>query len=283
MALRLGVDLGGTKIEIAVFESDGREMLRRRAPTPRAGYDAALEEFSRLILEAERAAGAPCNVGVGMPGTIHPRSGRVINAYNTPFNGRRLKHDLEERLGREVRFANDANCFALSEALDGAGAGRGVVFGAILGTGVGGGIVVGGTVLNGHHGIGGEWGHTPLPWMSREEHPGPTCNCGRRGCIEQWCSGPALARETDARGEDEALAIYADRLARAFSLVINFLDPEIIVVGGGVSREPRLYASVPQLLPRYVYSPVVETPMVPAKFGDASGVRGAAMLWPLIA
>jgi fructokinase len=280
MALRLGVDLGGTKIEIAVFESDGREMLRRRAPTPRAGYDAALEEFSSLILDAERAAGAACSVGIGMPGTIHPRSGRVINAYNTPFNGRRLKHDLEERLDREVRFANDANCFALSEALDGAGAGCSVVFGAILGTGVGGGIVVSGAVLNGHHGIGGEWGHTPLPWMTREEHPGPVCNCGRRGCIEQWCSGPALAREKGARGEDQALAVYADRLARAFSLVINFLDPEIIVLGGGVSREQRLYASVPQLLPRYVYSPVVETPIVPAKFGDASGVRGAAMLWP---
>jgi fructokinase len=257
MALRLGVDLGGTKIEIAVFESDGREMLRRRAPTPRAGYDAALEEFSSLILDAERAAGAACNVGVGMPGTIHPRSGRVINAYNTPFNGRRLKHDLEERLEREVRFANDANCFALSEALDGAGAGCGVLFGAILGTGVGGGIVVSGAVLNGHHGIGGEWGHTPLPWMTREEYPGPMCNCGRPGCIEQWCSGPALAREKGARGEDQALAVYADRLARALSLVINFLDPEIIVLGGGVSREQRLYASVPQLLPRYVYSPIV--------------------------
>ena len=166
MALRLGVDLGGTKIEIAVFESDGREVLRRRAPTPRAGYDAALEEFSGLIVDAERAAGAACNVGIGMPGTIHPRGGRVLNAYNTPFNGRRLEHDLEERLEREVRFANDANCFALSEALDGAGAGRSVVFGAILGTGVGGGIVVSGAVLNGHHGIGGEWGHTPLPWMT---------------------------------------------------------------------------------------------------------------------
>src|ERR1041385_9453270 len=163
MALRLGVDLGGTKIEIAVFESDGREMLRRRAPTPRAGYDAALEEFSRLILEAERAAGAPCNVGVGMPGTIHPRSGRVINAYNTPFNGRRLKHDLEERLGREVRFANDANCFALSEAVDGAASGLGTVFGVILGTGVGGGIVTGGRLLIGANAIAGEWGHNPLP------------------------------------------------------------------------------------------------------------------------
>jgi fructokinase len=273
--------LGGTKIEIAVFEQNGREILRRRAPTPRAGYDDALATFANLILEAEKEAGAPCTVGIGMPGTIHPRSGRVINAYNTPFNGRRLKQDLEGRLGKEARFANDANCFALSEAIDGAGEGKSVVFGAILGTGVGGGIVVRREVLNGHHGIGGEWGHTPLPWMTREEHPGPMCNCGRLGCIEQWCSGPALGREKDARGEANALALYADRLARAFSLVINFLDPEVIVVGGGVSRENRIYASVPELLPRYVYAPVVDTPIVPAKYGDASGVRGAAMLWPV--
>jgi fructokinase len=281
MPLRLGVDLGGTKIEIAVFGENGREIVRRRAPTPRAGYDAALEEFSSLIVDAERQAGGSCTVGIGMPGTIHPRSGRVLNAYNTPFNGRRLKHDLEKKLEREIRFANDANCFALSEAIDGAGEGAPVVFGAVLGTGVGGGIVVHGKVLEGHHGIAGEWGHTPLPWMTREEHPGPMCNCGRRGCIEQWCSGPALRREKDARGEQNALALYVDRLARAFSLVINFLDPEVIVVGGGVSKESRIYASVPELLPRYVYSPAVETRVVQARHGDASGVRGAAMLWPI--
>jgi fructokinase len=280
MGLRLGVDLGGTKIEVAVFDEGGRELVRRRMPTPRAGYDVALEAFARFILEAEKEAAGRCSIGIGMPGTLHPRSGRVINAYNTPFNGRRLKHDLEARLGRELRFANDANCFVLSEALDGAAAGASVVFGAILGTGVGGGIVVNGAVLNGHHGIGGEWGHTPLPWMTREEHPGPMCNCGRLGCIEQWCSGPALGRERDARGEENALAIYVDRLARAFSLVVNFLDPDIIVVGGGVSREARIYASVPEILPRYVYAPTAETPIVPAKWGDASGVRGAAMLWP---
>ena len=280
MALRLGVDLGGTKIEIAVFDDSGREIVRQRSPTPRAGYDIALQEFTRMILDAEKEAGGRCRVGVGMPGTIHPRSGRVINAYNTPFNGRRLKHDLESRLDREVRFANDANCFALSEAIDGAAAGASVVFGAILGTGVGGGIVVNGMVLNGHHGIGGEWGHTPLPWMTRDEYPGPMCNCGRLGCIEQWCSGPALGRERDARGEENALALYVDRLARALSLVVNFLDPDVIVMGGGVSRETRLYASVPELLPRYVYAPSAETPIMPAKWGDASGVRGAAMLWP---
>ena len=280
MALRLGVDLGGTKIEIAVFDEQGREIVRHRAPTPRAGYDVALEEFANLISLAEKEAGARCTIGIGMPGTIHPRSGRVVNAYNTPFNGRRLKQDLEKKLGREIRFANDANCFALSEAIDGAGQGQSVVFGAILGTGVGGGIVVRGEVLNGHHGISGEWGHTPLPWMTREEYPGPMCNCGRRGCIEQFVSGPALAREKSARGEENALALYADRLARAFSLVINFLDPEVIVVGGGVSKESRIYASVPELLPRYVYSQSVETQIQPAAHGDASGVRGAAMLWP---
>lgn len=281
MSLRLGVDLGGTKIEIAVFDESGREVVRRRAPTPRVGYDGALEEFCKLILESEKQAGGRCTVGIGMPGTIAPRSGRVMNAYNTPFNGRRLKLDLETRLNRELRFANDANCFALSEAIDGAGRGAAVVFGAILGTGAGGGIVVHGEVLSGHHGISGQWGHTPLPWMTREEHPGPMCNCGRAGCIEQFVSGPALAREKSARGEQNAFALYADRLARALSLVINFLDPEVIVLGGGVSREPRLYASVPELLPRYVYSHTVETRILPAAHGDASGVRGAAMLWPL--
>jgi predicted NBD/HSP70 family sugar kinase len=280
MALRLGVDLGGTKIEVAVYDDAGHELVRRRAPTPRAGYDVALEEFARLIVEAETEAGGRCSVGIGMPGTIAPRSGRVVNAYNTPFNGRRLKHDLEEKLDRELRFANDANCFALSEAVDGAARGAEVVFGAILGTGVGGGIVVHGRVLNGLHGISGEWGHTPLPWMSAEEHPGPACNCGRRGCIEQFVSGPALAREKSAHGEANALAIYVDRLARALSLVINFLDPDVIVVGGGVSKDSRIYASVPELLPRYVYSQTVETPVVAAAHGDASGVRGAAMLWP---
>jgi predicted NBD/HSP70 family sugar kinase len=280
MALRLGVDLGGTKIEVAVYDDDGRELVRRRAPTPRAGYDAALAEFAQLIVEAEKEASGRCSVGIGMPGTIAPRSGRVVNAYNTPFNGRRLKHDLEEKLDRELRFANDANCFALSEAIDGAARGAAVVFGAILGTGAGGGIVVEGRVLNGLHGISGEWGHTPLPWMRADEYPGPPCNCGRRGCIEQFVSGPALALEKSAHGEENALAIYVDRLARAFSLVINFLDPDVIVVGGGVSKESRIYASVPELLPRYVYSQSVETPLVPAAHGDASGVRGAAMLWP---
>jgi len=275
----MGVDLGGTKIELAVFDDEGKERLRQRAPTPHTGYDAAVDELARLIGDTERKAGAPCSVGVGMPGAISPRSGRVFNAYNTPFNGRRLKHDLEEKLGHEVRFENDANCFALSEALDGAARGAPVVFGAILGTGAGGGIVVAGQVIRGHNGIGGEWGHTPLPWMTPEEHPGPLCFCGRRGCIEQFVAGPALKREIAARGEELANELHEDRLARAFSMVVNFLDPDVIVLGGGLSNIERLYTTVPRLLPKYVYAQTVDTRFVRATHGDASGVRGAAMLW----
>jgi fructokinase len=277
--MRMGVDLGGTKIELAVFDDDGKERLRQRAPTPHTGYDAALDELARLIGDAERKAGAHCSVGVGMPGAISPRSGRVFNAYNTPFNGRRLQHDLEEKLGREMRFENDANCFALSEALDGAARGAAVVFGAILGTGAGGGIVVHARVIRGHNAIGGEWGHTPLPWMTAEEHPGPPCYCGRRGCIEQFVAGPALKREIAARGEELANELHEDRLARAFSMVVNFLDPDVIVLGGGLSNIERLYTTVPRLLPKYVYSQSVDTAFVRAAHGDASGVRGAAMLW----
>ena len=277
--MRMGVDLGGTKIELAVFDDDGKERLRQRAPTPHTGYDAALDELARLIVDTERKAGAHCSVGVGMPGAISPRSGRVFNAYNTPFNGRRLQHDLEAKLGREMRFENDANCFALSEALDGAARGAAAVFGAILGTGAGGGIVVHGRVIRGHNAIGGEWGHTPLPWMTAEEHPGPPCYCGRRGCIEQFVAGPALKREIAARGEELANELHEDRLARAFSMVVNFLDPDVIVLGGGLSNIERLYTTVPRLLPKYVYSQSVDTAFVRAAHGDASGVRGAAMLW----
>lgn len=277
--MRMGVDLGGTKIEVAVFDEAMHEHARRRVPTPHTGYDAALDELARVILETEREGGVRCSVGIGMPGAISPRSGRVFNAYNTPFNGRRLQQDLQEKLGREVRFANDANCFALSEASDGAARGAPVVFGAILGTGAGGGIVVDGKVLQGHNAIAGEWGHTPLPWMTPEEHPGPACYCGRQGCIEQFVSGPALEREVTARGDELANEAHEDRLARAFSMVINFLDPDVIVLGGGLSNIERLYTTVPRLLPRYVYSQTISTSLVRAQHGDASGVRGAAMLW----
>ncbi|HSU77366.1 MAG TPA: ROK family protein [Burkholderiales bacterium] len=275
----MGVDLGGTKIELAVYDGEGKERLRQRAPTPHTGYDAALDELARLIDDTERKAGARCSVGVGMPGAISPRSGRVFNAYNTPFNGRRLQQDLEEKLARELRFENDANCFALSEAVDGAARGASVVFGAILGTGAGGGIVVDGRVVRGHNGIAGEWGHTPLPWLTAEEHPGPPCYCGRRGCIEQFVAGPALKREIAARGEELAHELHEDRLARAFSMVVNVLDPDVIVLGGGLSNLERLYATVPRLLPKYVYAQTVDTALVRARHGDASGVRGAAMLW----
>jgi len=280
MACCIGVDLGGTKIEVAVFDDEAAERLRRRVPTPHTGYDAALAELAKVIVEAEREAGAPCSVGIGMPGAISPRSGRVFNAYNTPFNGHRLKLDLEARLGREVRFANDANCFALSEAVDGAAKGAEVVFGAILGTGAGGGVVVRGQLLNGHNALASEWGHTPLPWMSADEFPGPECYCGRKGCIEQWVAGPARKRDVAAHGEEIANELHEDRLARAFSMVVNFLDPDVIVLGGGLSNIQRLYTTVPRLLPKYVYSQNFDTPIVPAAHGDASGVRGAAMLWP---
>ena len=278
--MRMGVDLGGTKIELAVFDDAGKEHLRRRTATPHTGYDDALEVLAHFILEAERSLGSRCSIGVGMPGGISPRSGRVFNAYNTPFNGRRLKHDLEEKLGREMRFENDANCFALSEAIDGAARGATVVFGAILGTGVGGGIVVQGRLIRGHNAIGGEWGHTPLPWMTADEFPGPACFCGRHGCIEQFIAGPALKREIAARGEELANELHEDRLARALSMVVNFLDPEVIVLGGGLSNIERLYTTVPRLLPKYVYAQTVDTTIVRAHHGDASGVRGAAMLWP---
>jgi fructokinase len=281
MTLRLGVDIGGTKIAVAVLDSSGGERLRRRVFYERREYDAAFTLLLETIQQAENDAGERCAIGVGMPGLIDPDTGLVENAYNTPFNKRSLKGDLESGLGREIRFANDANCFALSEAVDGAARGARVVFGAILGTGVGGGIVVGGRIVEGRHGIAGEWGHTPLPWMTQDEYPGPRCNCGRLGCIEQFLSGPAKNQERDVMGEDKAMARYEDRLARAFSTVINILDPDVIVVGGGLSKHERLYVNVPPLLKRYVYWRNATTPIVRAAHGDASGVRGAAMLWPL--
>jgi fructokinase len=281
MTLRLGVDIGGTKIAVAVLDSSGGERLRRRVFYERREYDAAFTLLLETIQQAENDAGERCAIGVGMPGLIDPDTGLVENAYNTPFNKRSLKRDLESGLGREIRFANDANCFALSEAVDGAARGARVVFGAILGTGVGGGIVVGGRIVEGRHGIAGEWGHTPLPWMTQDEYPGPRCNCGRLGCIEQFLSGPAKNQERDVMGEDKAMARYEDRLARAFSTVINILDPDVIVVGGGLSKHERLYVNVPPLLKRYVYWRNATTPIVRAAHGDASGVRGAAMLWPL--
>lgn len=297
--LRLGVDLGGTKTAITVLDADRAERFARRAATPTGAYETALTELSEMIHAAERAADSRCSVGIGMPGAISARTGLVRNAYNTVFNGKPLKSDLERLLAREVRFANDANCLALSEATDGAARGANVVFGAILGTGAGGGIAVGGRIVEGRNRIGGEWGHNPLPWMTPDEYPGPRCTCGRLGCIEQFVSGPALERdyavesgrtlepaaiaEGAARGStgcEAALRRYEDRLSRALAHVINLLDPDVIVLGGGLSNLGRLYSSVPALLPRFAYSGSVETPVVRAAHGDASGMRGAAMLWP---
>ncbi len=297
--LRLGVDLGGTKTAITVLDSDRAEPFVRRAATPTGEYAPALSELAEMILAAERDAGSRCSVGIGMPGAISAHTGLVRNAYNTAFNGRPLKSDLERLLAREIRIANDANCFALSEATDGAARGAHVVFGAILGTGAGGSIVVGGKTSEGRNRIGGEWGHNPLPWMTPDEYPGPRCTCSRLGCIEQFVSGPALERdyalatgrtlEPAAIAQDAAsgnadcedsLRRYEDRLARALAHVVNLLDPDVIVLGGGLSNLDRLYANVPGLLPRYAYSVTVETPVVRAAHGDASGMRGAAMLWP---
>ena len=276
--MRLGVDVGGTKIEVVVLDSSGAERMRRRTFYPSREYGAALE----CLVDSIRAAEAECEectIGIGMPGFVDPGSGLLVNAFNTPYNERPLKRDLEKRLGKEVRIANDANCFALSEALDGAARGARVVFGAILGTGAGGGIVIGGRLVEGCHGTAGEWGHTPLPWMTKDEYPGPRCTCGRVGCIEQFVSGPAKNRERDAIGEDAAMTRFVDRLARAFAMIINILDPDVIVVGGGMSKHDEIYTQVPPLLRNYTYHPAPRTPIMRAAHGDASGVRGAAMLW----
>jgi fructokinase len=247
--------------------------VRRRAPTPRGSYEEVLHVLEALVREAEREAGEPCTVGIGLPGLVSRRSGLVANAYNTPLNGHPLQRDLQAALGRELRFANDGNCFALSEARDGAARGARVVFGAVLGTGAGGGLVVDGRVLEGRHAIAGEWGHNPLPWMRPDEYPGPLCSCGRAGCIEQFVSGTALRR--DAVSPE----LHADRLARALAHVVNLVDPDAIVLGGGVSNIESLYSTLPPLIARYAYTDEFSTPVLRAAHGDASGVRGAAMLW----
>ncbi len=296
--MRLGIDLGGTKIAAVVIDANGAVVWDRRIPTPRDDYEGTIQALTSLTAEAERAVGARCAVGVGMPGAISPAPGLVKNANSTWLNGRALKVDLEASLGREVRLANDANCLAVSEAADGAAAGRRVVFGVILGTGTGGGIVIDRQVLTGPHAIAGEWGHNALPWPDAEEYPGPPCYCGLRGCIETFLSGPALAADYRRRGGREvlqgeqivqqaaddpiasaALAAWLRRLAKALATVVNLIDPDAIVVGGGLSRIEAIYAEVPRLWGQWVFSDVVTTPLVPARYGDASGVRGAAWLW----
>jgi fructokinase len=296
--MRIGIDLGGTKFEAVALTREGLESTRLRVPTPRGDYDGVLAAIVALVAEIEKRVGARGTVGVGIPGTISPASGLVKNANSTWTIGRPLHEDLAEALGREVRVSNDANCFALSEAVDGAAAGARCVFGVILGTGVGGGIVLEGRVLEGASRIAGEWGHNPLPRMSDLERPGPPCYCGRHGCVETYLSGPAMsadhlsrtgenlsAREIARCAEEgnpaasATLERYVERLARALSVVVNILDPDVIVLGGGVSNTPGLPDRVQAALGPCVFSDEVAVRVVRHLHGDSSGVRGAAWLW----
>ena len=297
-ALRIGIDVGGTKIEAIGLDERGEALARLRLPTPRGDYAATLEAIVGLVRDLEAAAGRRGSVGIGMPGAISTATNLVKNANSIWLNGRPLAADLGELLGRPLRFANDANCFALSEAIDGAAAGASVVFGVILGTGTGGGIVVDGRVLTGRNAIAGEWGHNPLPWPRENEAPGPPCYCGRSGCIETFLSGPGLSADHErvtgqkrapeeivaaaAKGDERAeatLSRHEERLARSLASVINILDPDVIVLGGGLSNLTRLYANAPRLWGKFVFSDRVDTRLAPPKHGDSSGVRGAALLW----
>jgi len=294
--LRIGVDLGGTKIEGILLGPDAREIARRRVPTPRGDYAATLAAIRDLVLALEAGTGK-ATVGVGIPGAISPATGLVKNANSTWLIGKPFDRDLAEALARPVRVANDANCFVQSEAMDGAAEGADTVFGVILGTGCGGGLMINGQLVTGAHAIAGEWGHNPLPWPTPDEYPGPACYCGKHGCVETWIAGPGLARDCDPKGDvtaeevvsrasrgdaaaKAALARHADRVGGALATVINLVDPEIIVFGGGLSNLDGLCATVGAHLPRYVFSDRVATELVRGKHGDSSGVRGAAWLWP---
>ena len=297
MSLRMGIDLGGTKTEIIVLDERGRPAFRRRVDTPAREYRSILQTISGLVAAARRATGDDFSIGLGIPGAISPQTGLLRNSNTACLNGRPFKADLETLLERPVRIENDANCFALSEALDGAARGYEVVFGVIVGTGTGGGIVVDGRLLRGAHAIGGEWGHNPLPWR-RAEDGEPTCYCGKTACIETFLSGPGMARGYASRCGGElssrqivagALAgdrrcvqmldAYHDQMARALAHLINILDPGAIVLGGGMSNIDSIYDELPRRLPEYVFSDFVATPILRAEHGDASGVFGAALLW----
>lgn len=293
--MRIGIDVGGTKIEIAALDDAGNERLRRRLPTPQGDYPATLQAIARLVALCERELGERGSVGVGIPGAESPSSGLIRNANSTCLIGRDLQGDLEQRLARPVRLANDADCFTLSEATDGAGAGARSVFGVILGTGVGGGLVFNGQLLQGPNGIAGEWGHNPLPWRRPDDGPVRRCYCGKEDCIETFLSGPgwsarsqlgrsatelALAAEAGQADASAALERYCDQLARGLASVINLIDPEVIVLGGGLSNIAALYQRVPQRLLEHVFSDRLNTRLVAARHGDSSGVRGAAWLWP---
>lgn len=300
--MRIGVDLGGSKIEGIALDEYGREVARRRGATPRHDYLATITAIVELVRWLEHEADATGTVGLGLPGTIQSRTGLVRNANSVWLNGRAFDRDLADALGREVRCANDANCLAVSEAVDGAAAGANVVFAAILGTGIGAGVAVAGSVHAGPNGVAGEWGHNPLPWPADDELPGPTCYCGRRGCIETWVSGSALAQDhlrttgrvldgpaivAAADGSDPmaetSLSRYEDRLARSLAHVVNVLDPDVIVLGGGVSNVARLYETLPATITDWVFGAEFATPIRRALHGGSSGVRGAAWLWPAAA
>jgi fructokinase len=293
----IGVDFGGTKIEAAVLDGDGECMVRFREPTPDS-YDAALHAVKELVERAERETGPVAQVGIGAPGSVSPRTGLMRNANTVYLNGRRFGDDLDKMLGKRVRLSNDANCLAVSEAVDGAGMGASVVFAVILGTGCGGGLAIGGRVVDGANGIAGEWGHNPLPWPSESEAAGPLCWCGKQGCLETWISGTGLERDYQAqssvRRTSEAILAYArdgdtiartvferylDRLARALATVVNVIDPDAFVFGGGLSNVPEIYDRLPGLISRHVFADEWSAPLRPARWGDSSGVRGAAQLW----
>jgi fructokinase len=295
--IAVGVDFGGTKIEAAALAEDGRLLVRRRAPNPGA-YDAAIRVVGELVSQVEQEAGATGALGVGAPGSVSPRTGVMRNANTVWLNGRRFREDLERALGRPVRLANDANCLALSEAVDGAAAGAHTVFAVIVGTGCGGGLVVGGQLVEGANGVGGEWGHVPLPWAGAEEQPGPECWCHRRGCLETWISGPGMARDHESRtsqtltaeiiitaareGNAAASATldrYISRLGRGLAMICNILDPDVFVFGGGLSNVRELYERLPAAIAPYVFADAWRAKLVPAVWGDSSGVRGAARLW----
>lgn len=296
-SFRIGIDLGGTKTEAIALAADGAELARRRVPTERGSYDATIRTIVELVGGLESELAGTGTVGIGIPGAISPRTGLIKNANSTWLIGKRFDKDLQAALGRPVRLANDADCFALSEATNGAAAGAPSVFGVILGTGVGGGLVVDGRLVRGPNAIAGEWGHNPLPWPEADELPGHYCYCGRLGCIETFLSGPALERDHGgglpvpeivrlAEGNDDKaeglLDRYEDRLARALATVINLFDPHVIVLGGGLGNIGRLYRNVPRLWREYVFSDGVDTKLVPPRHGDSSGVRGAAWLWDAV-
>ncbi|WP_114394062.1 ROK family protein [Oleisolibacter albus] len=295
--IQIGIDFGGTKIEAAALDADGNFLTRVRVPSP-GGYDAALTLLRDLVARVEQEVGASGSIGIGLPGSPSPRTGLMRNANSTWLNGRPFARDLEAALGRPVRLANDANCLALSEAVDGAAAGARVVFGLILGTGCGGGLVVHGRLVEGANGIGGEWGHVPLPWPRADEIPGPACWCGQHNCLETWISGSGLRRDFTAvtgrtlsgeeivaaarAGDAEAAAAldrYIDRLGRGMAMLCTIVDPDVFVLGGGLSNVDEIYARVPAVIERYVFSDHWSARIVPARWGDSSGVRGAARLW----